>query len=355
MSNEKNSLSSSDIIDNISENLEKPNFLYEGSLEFDDLYNNVKKHPIDLYSVVECGSKFLILVAIYFFIANKFSKPAFLNFFIIPILFIISIWLTIKKIKKNIYKAVAMSNAKFYFYDNFLIAKSENSIEKVPYNNILFIKEKKSTIVIATKLRTFIIQKSKIDDKFYDFLKKLMNQYKNIHETSDDVISWDCLHRNMGEYKLYCISNKNKSTLKYYYHTKRVYIISYLYVMCINFIVISGIYSLFNIFFYTPTEIIFFIIFVNISTIICMPNYFKSRVKILLKTEQEKIYFYDEFFLIKTKENIIKFDYDSIKLIVDSDKLLFLKVKKVISPMVINKQILDTKEFNLYSKIKASK
>lgn len=64
MSNEKNNLSCSDIIDNISENLEKPIFLYEGNLEFDDLYNNVKKHPINLYYIIDCGSKILILVAI---------------------------------------------------------------------------------------------------------------------------------------------------------------------------------------------------------------------------------------------------------------------------------------------------
>lgn len=355
MSNEKNNLSCSDVMDNISENLEKPIFLYEGSLKFDDLYNNVKKHPINLYYIKDCGSKFLILFAIYFFIANKFFKLSFLHFFIIPILFIISIWSTIKKIKKDIYKAVAMSNAKFYFYDNFLIAKSENSIEKVPYNKILFIKEKKLNFLFSTKLRAFIIQKSKIDDNFYDFLKKLVTQHKDMQETLDDVISWDCLHRNMGEYKLYCISKKNESTLNCYYHTKRVYMTIYLCDMCFNFIIGLVIFSLFNVFFCTLIEIIFYVTYIIILTIICMLNYIKPRIKVLLKTEQEKVYFYDEFFLVKTKESIIKLDYDSIKLIVDSDKLLFLKVKKIISPIVIDKQILDKNEFNLYSKIKASK
>lgn len=62
-----------------------------------------------------------------------------------------------------------MSNAKFYFYDNFLIVKSEDGIERIPYNKILFIKEGKTNFAFAIKSRSFIIEKSKIDDKFYIF------------------------------------------------------------------------------------------------------------------------------------------------------------------------------------------
>ena len=66
MPKSKNVLSSSDVITNISKNMDKPNFLYNEILKFDDLYNKVKKHPVNFSRSIDCLSKFLILNAIYF-------------------------------------------------------------------------------------------------------------------------------------------------------------------------------------------------------------------------------------------------------------------------------------------------
>lgn len=352
MSKKTNKLSSSSIMDDILKQLEKPNFLYDKLPDFEDLYNNVKKHPINFTRVVNCLGLFLILNFIYFWIIQKYFGFYFYHLFIIPIFFLISVIWTIKKAKKNISEIISMTNAKFNFYDNFLIINSKDSIEKIPYNKLLFIKENKINFIFATKTRSFIIEKNKIDDKFYIFLEKLEKQYKNIKETSDDILFWDCLHEYMGKYKIYCINDINEKTLDKYYHTKKVFKIFYIYILCINFIVGLCVFSAFDIRFNNFTEFALYIIFIIILTIFCMPNHIKYRIKRLLQKRQEKLYFYDEFFLIKTEENIFKYEYNNIKSFIEDNELIFIKIKSLLSPIVINKQSFNSKEFDLSNKIK---
>lgn len=354
MSKKANNLSYTDIIDNISKKLEKPIFLYEELPTFEDLYNNVKKHPFNCKRVVDCLSLFFILTGVYFWIIEKYFKFSFYHLLIIPVLFLISIFLTIKNVKKSISKIVSIANAKFYFYDNFLIIKSEDNIERIPYNKILFIKEGKINFAFAIKSRSFIIEKSKIDDKFYKFLKNLSKQYKSIQISSDDNLFWDCLHKYTEKPKIYCVNEKDKKNLDKYYDTKKVYKIFYICILCINFIVVLGIFSIFDIYFSNFIEFIFYMIFIIILTFFCMPNHIKYRIKRILETKQENLYFYDEFLLIKTEEKIFKCNYDNIKSVIENENLLFIKVKSILSPLIINKQSFKSKEYNLLNKIKAS-
>lgn len=232
MPKSKNVLSSSDVITNISKNIDKPNFLYNEILKFDDLYNKVKKHPVNFSRSIDCLSKFLILNAIYFLVVKKYFELSLLHFFMIPIFFVISLCWTIKKTKKSISKLVLMSNSKFYFYNNFLIIESEDCLEKIPYNKILFIKEGKTRFYFSTKSKSFVIEKDKINSKFNDFLNELIKQYKNIQEDSSDILFWDCLHKYMGNYRLYCINEKNEKNLTNYYHTKK-FLNLFLYISCV--------------------------------------------------------------------------------------------------------------------------
>ena len=95
-------------------------------------------------------------------------------------------------------------------------------------------------------------------------------------------------------------------------------------------------------------------IFIIILTIFCMPNHIKYRIKRILQKKEEKLYFYDEFFLIKTEEIILKYEYNDIKSFTEDDEIIFIKVKSLISPIVINKQISSSMNFNLSKKIKTS-
>lgn len=352
MSKKNNSLSSSSIMDNITNQMEKPIFIYDKLPNYEDIYNNIKKHPFNLTRIINCLSLFFILNSAYFWIILTYSKLSFLHFLMVPILFIISILWTIKKTKKNIFKIISMSNAKFYFYDNFLIIKSDNSIEQTSYNKILLFKEGKTNFSVATKSRAFIIEKNKIDDKFYNFLKKLTKQYKNIKASSNDKLFWDCLHKYMGKYKMYYVNNKNEKTLDKYYHTKRVLKIFYIYILCINLIIVLGIFSTFDILFNNFIEFIFYIIFIIILTIFCMPNHIKYRIKKLLETKQEKLYFYNEFLLIKTEEKIFKCNYDNIKSIIEDNDLLFIKMKSLLSPIIIYKNKLNNKDYEFLCTLK---
>ncbi len=354
MSKKINYLSNCDIIGNIANQMENPLFIYDKLPNFEDIYNNVKKHPLNLTRIINCLSLFFILNVVYFWIIQKYLKFSFLYYLIVPILFLVSVLWTIKKTKKNIFKIITMSNAKFYFYDNFLIIKSDNSLEQTPYNKILLFKEGKTIFSFATKSRSFIIEKNKIDDKFYNFLKRLTKQYKNIKTSSNDKLFWDCLHKHMGKYKLYCVNNKNEKTLDKYYHTKKVFKIFYIYILCINFIIVLSVFSAFGILFKNSIEFIFYMIFIIILTIFCMPNHIKYRIKRILQKKEEKLYFYDEFFLIKTEEIILKYEYNDIKSFTEDDEIIFIKVKSLISPIVINKQISSSMNFNLSKKIKTS-
>lgn len=85
-----------------------------------------------------------------------------------------------------------------------------------------------------------------------------------------------------------------------------------------------------------------------------MPNHIKYRIKRILQKKEEKLYFYDEFFLIKTEEIILKYEYNDIKSFTEDDEIIFIKVKSLISPIVINKQISSSMNFNLSKKIKTS-
>ena len=158
----------------------------------------------------------------------------------------------------------------------------------------------------------------------------------------------------MGKYKLYCVNNKNEKTLDKYYHTKKVFKIFYIYILCINFIIVLSVFSAFGILFKNSIEFIFYMIFIIILTIFCMPNHIKYRIKRILQKKEEKLYFYDEFFLIKTEEIILKYEYNDIKSFTEDDEIIFIKVKSLISPIVINKQISSSMNFNLSKKIKTS-
>lgn len=246
------------------------------------------------------------------------------------------------------------SSAVFYFYDDFFIVKSDNSIEKVPYNKIIIFKEYKSHFAIGAKSRGFFIEKDKIDDKFYNFLKELKNQYKNIKSSSDDKVLDDNLHDYIGKYKMYCVNDKNEETLDKYYHTEKIYRILYINVLCINSILILAFFTIFDIFFKTFIEIAFLIIFIIIITNFSIPNHIKSRIKVAMQSEAEKLYFYDEYFLIKADGVILKCKYSNIKFFIEDDKLVFMKLKSLLSPIIIDKQIPLSVNFDLLGKLKAS-
>ncbi len=353
MAKKAENLSYTEIIDNISKKLEKPIFLYEEQLTFEDLYKNIKEDPFNFKSVIYCLCIFFILNGVYFWIIEKYFNFSYYHLLIIPLLFLISILWVIKHYKKIIYKTIAISNVKFYFYDNFLIIISKDTIERIPYNKIILIRETNLGFILSIKSEPFVIKKSKIDDKFYNFLKTLSKTYKDTQISSDDNLFWDCLHKHMSKYDLYCINDRNKQNLDKYYHTKKVYKIIFLYVLCINFLLGLAIFS-FTKLDYNPTDYILFMIFIIVLTFFSIPNHIKYIIKEIMKTKQEKLYFYNSFLLIKNEDKIFKCNYDKIKSVIEEENLLFIKVKKLLSPIVVNKQNLSSEEYNLLKKLKTS-
>lgn len=113
-----------------------------------------------------------------------------------------------------------------------------------------------------------------------------------------------------------------------------------------NFIIAIGIFYIFNIHFSNFTEIIIYIFFIIILTVLSISNDIKYRVKRILQKKQEKIYFYNDFLFIKNEEIIFKCDYDCIKSFIEDNEFIFIKIKQLLSPIIINKKSIQNININ---------
>lgn len=65
--------------------LDKPKYIYDEPFYFDELYEKLKKKPINLPRSITCLSIFFILNILYFGIIKRLFKLHFYNFIITPI------------------------------------------------------------------------------------------------------------------------------------------------------------------------------------------------------------------------------------------------------------------------------
>lgn len=332
------------IINEILRQTDQPNFVYDGSISNNKIYNYIKKHPINFSRITYLLSRFLCLYIIFLFLIQKNYKVSYSHRFIILLSFIISIVMTIIKIKKEIKKQISILNSKIYFYDNFFIIESVDNIENIPYNKILSIKESKNNFSILIKSKNLIIQKEEIDEKFSKFLAKLMINYKKIVLTTKDEQFWESTHKNMGAYKVYCINEKNEKTLNKFFNTKKIYIPIFIYFFICFSLIALYIYYIFGIVYNTPSKILLFTIFVFILTKVLLTKLINEKKLEMIKSPQEKIYLYDKYLIIKNKEKIVKYNYDKIKYFIEDNELIYIPIKLFSLVLIINKTNPDLKK-----------
>lgn len=356
--NKKNSLDSKDIIDDISRKLKKPLYIYKNSITLDELNDNTKKYTFYLARIIIFLEFFFIITLTYilslWLITKKFQLLS-ISRNVIFIIFIFSILLSILKIKKNSQKKANESNIKIYFYNEYLIIKTKNSLEGFFYNELIIKLENKDRFILSFKGKNFIIEKNKIDNDLLVFIKKLnveKNKYK-IAKNENDIFNY--LNHTFDNYIINITNEKNDKILKEYFNTTKARINLFIKYLIKSFIALNIIMLILNKFSIVKINFnfsyFFFCFIVDfISTIIYTNYYAKYEAKKILEKEIEEFYFYEDFIFIHLKNVFFKCNYDDIKFISENKNFLFITLKSIYSPIIINKSKFNSKDYSFLNK-----
>lgn len=347
-----------DITENIINNLDKPLFTYEEKYTCDEVWKSFKKNPFSKQTAFLFTILLFFTATIYIIIHKFFSYLPF-NFIAITIILII-VFLIVEKI--IIYSNPSNYNNKIFFYSKFLLIKKNNILSKYEYNEILKIEDKNYYFIIyIDKYTHIIIENKKIDNQSIEFLKNIHtnqnhNQNKNIY--NNDV--WN-LDKYIEDANILCDNIINKNSINEYCHLKnfkiQLSIKWLLYVGIPSIIILSIKYHSFlsNVFYFLIIGTIYYILLQN-----SIINYIQD---VMIKYNNKnlynnyKIYFYDNYILLKTNIEVIKINFKDIKNIAGNDNYIFielklLKSKSYIVPLIIDKNKLKKAEVENIYKVK---
>lgn len=334
--------------------LEKPIFSYEGPTpSFYELYIDLKKHPLNSKIIVGYLVIFLIIFIIYYLITLLIKHKMNLSITIIILLSIISLFITIFFKIKGLKNTSKNSNANFYFYDDFILLKRKNENEYIFFNEINSIDESKKYFNIYKNGNRYIITKNKIKPELSDYLRKLKQNLKKLK--NDSKYSYKNFIKNhKNEVIIYSKNNISEEILNKYYKINKIkkdFLINSLLVNLFNVhILLVILYRfIFKTYNFDIKVYSFLILEAFLLTIIFQKLYRKYFINKLLKNNNSYLYIFSDFIFINYKDKILRYNYNDIKLILDIDDLLLIKINYQL--IALNKSILKADQIDyLYNK-----
>lgn len=343
MKNDK--ISNKNIMEDIINIVDKPIFFFN---KWKDLKYNKKAVLRSKLTYIMCWSVYFI--CIYFLIINAFFGVHIRDLLAIPILFILCYLIFGKRCNKMLNDNINLSmNSKFYFYDNLLIIQNDNKIIKVSYDKLQY-EHKDSVYSFHSSQRNDSLAFSIKSDSPVDEFDIFLNELNNKKDPAKKKILLDKIHNNINKYRLHCTNKKNNKTLKKYYHENIFLMFLYISIILIYFIS----FCVYKYLIKEDTEFFLFMQICCLPTFIILPIVIIKEKRKSKQIYQEELYFYENFFLIETKDSILKYEYSDIKSFSEDNNSIYIKVKSLSLPIIIDKQLCNSK-FNLLGKIKASK
>lgn len=358
---------------NISKDIKNAIFLYEESYNYNELCDNIKKHPFKKTRVLLFLALVFTMCFLYFDISKSNNIDNYTTILLIFLFLFLSLFITVIITIISIKQLSNSSSKKIYFYQTFMIIANNYKIYKISYNKISTIKQNKTSYFIIANSIDIKLEKDKLDNDSKLFLKNLANNYKKIQLNLDSEQNiWNNLIKDDSDAIISCLNEINSNSIKQYYANINVKIdmIFHYYLMHLLESIILIFILLFPLYHYTNSniKIIYLVLFVPCLVFILELIKAKKNVEInsneILKyTEKMQLFFYKEFFIIKSPEEIVFFKYNDLKIVLDSEQLLFMKFKlfstsflkkTTFYPLIIDKNKFNKKERNfLYKMIKS--
>lgn len=364
--NKKEDNQNKDILESIIDKMDKPIFTYNQKYKHNEIKEVKKKIQKNPFSYIKINSllRTFIIISIIEILISKIIITSPNYIYIALISLFISIIINILILYKQL-SNMKMINNKILFYENLFIIKTNNRINKYTNEQISKIEEKKSAFIVYYNHIYIVIEKNKINKKEMDFLINLKDNYKkleNIKTCNENV--WD--NKFIENATFFCNNTINEESVSQFCNLKRekkkLFIIYYLYLLITISITTNIIFplnysNLFDIF----LSYVFLPILIFIINIYHTQKYITNRRNQLLKNSANIssnniiIYFYEDIFLLKTNDKIIKCNYTNLKYIINNEKYMFIKFRNIklntnYGPLIIDKNSLTENKINYLCK-----
>ena len=254
-------------------------------------------------------------------------------------------------------KSYDIETEKWLFYENCIIIKKENSINKY-FLFDLKIKSFKSSYVLSVGNNTLLIKKEHLDGEFKQYLDSLIeNNERNKYSKKDIVL--DINNQKKKEAIIICPNSLNINSLNIYYSRLyiffKIFLSSFMIVLSILLIigtiiivvpklVYGGGYNFF-IFYMCLFFASLVLVFINMKKII------NNKVQDCIKEYKEQtIFMYDDYLLLKTKKELKKIDYYKFKRWYKSSNYIIIIFKKENNPIIIQRKNMDINNIPLIKK-----
>ena len=339
--NKKENMQINDVLDNIIEHMDKPIFTYNEKYNYDEMWNRIKKRPFTKERILFFCKVFIITTIICFLISRSIHNIIIINHvLVILISFILSIILTIQILRHRLLRIEKKIDNKVFFYKSLLIIKTKESVFKYSYNELSKIEETDSNFNLYFGKRTLIIEKNKIDNQAIDYLTNLKSNYENKQVNFEEDNIWNSIDKYIENAVFSCNNIINEDTINQFCNLKKEKMHLFLFVFFSNLIIcglaILKIAHSFS-FSYTFADIVCYAIDILILifglTIALMSSYITRKQDHLIKNIKKnssdcfKIFFYDNFMLIKSNNQIIENKYTDIESTLNNEKYIFIKFK----------------------------
>ncbi len=333
-------------------NIDYSNLSYENSnFIFDELYNDFKKNPLSLKIIKGYIIIFIINFLTYYLINLIIKQKLELSITIIIFISILSLFFTVFFKIKGLKNTSKNSNAKFYFYDDFILLKRKKDIEYIFLNEISTISESEKYFNLYKNGNRYVLIKTKLEQKLIDYLRQLKQNIKE--QKKDKYYSYKNFIKNYkNDLILYSKNEINEEVLNKYYKIKKVnkdLFINSLFVNLFSIhilllIIYKFIFKSYNF----NIKIYLFIIFEILLLTIIFQKHYKTRdMKTIIKDKFIDTYLYNNFILVNFKNKIIRYNYSDIKYICEKDNLLVIKFKEYNSqPIFFNKNTFKKDQFD---------
>lgn len=367
--NKKENIQINDVLDNIIEHMDKPIFTYNEKYNYDEMWNRIKKRPFTKERILFFCKVFIITTIICFLISRSIHNIIIINHvLVILISFILSIILTIQILRHRLLRIEKKIDNKVFFYKSLLIIKTKEAVFKYSYNELSKIEETDSNFNLYFGKRTLIIEKNKIDNQAIDYLTNLKSNYENKQVNFEEDNIWNSIDKYIENAVFSCNNIINEDTINQFCNLKKEKMHLFLFVFFSNLIIcglailkIAHSFSFSYTFGYIIYCSLYIVVLIFGLNLALMSSYISRKKTYLIKECKKKsydylkIFFYNDFMLIKSNNKIIEIKYTDIKNTLNNEKYIFIKFNFFKSPInnvpiILNKDELIENNINFFKK-----